>query len=57
MAKNDPQNPQLARKSQDVEAAPRRPSYGEGHYGRGKLPILPDCCLSPFGTVEASAYV
>ena len=35
MAKNDPQNPHLARRSQDVEAMPRRPSQGEGHYGRG----------------------
>ena len=35
MAKNDPSHPEKARTSQDVDAAPRRLSEGQSHYGRG----------------------
>ncbi|MCJ1281924.1 hypothetical protein MMC26_001247 [Xylographa opegraphella] len=35
MAKNDPQNPALARELQDVENLPKRFSQSDSHYGRG----------------------
>ncbi|MCJ1303942.1 hypothetical protein MMC08_006753 [Hypocenomyce scalaris] len=35
MSKNNPDEPQLARESQDVNGAPRRYSEGESFFGRG----------------------
>ncbi|KAF2684770.1 hypothetical protein K458DRAFT_417636 [Lentithecium fluviatile CBS 122367] len=35
MARNDPNHPELARASQDVEAPPHREAEGPHHYGRG----------------------
>lgn len=35
MMKNDPQRPDIARKSQDVGPTPRRNSEGATHTGRG----------------------
>ncbi|KAI9832408.1 MAG: hypothetical protein M1819_004397 [Sarea resinae] len=35
MAKNDPENPRIARESQDVEGVPMRDSTGDVHFGRG----------------------
>lgn len=35
MAKNDPQHPEIARASQDVEPIPKNERSGSFHFGRG----------------------
>ena len=43
MSKNNPDEPQLARESQDVNGAPRRYSEGESFFGRGNTCLIFVC--------------
>ena len=56
MAQNDPDNPDLARERQDVDAPPRSESHGRSHFGRGTCFSLFHCEKRMEGGLEDGVW-